>query len=152
MFARKTVLCLSVCMKLRVIAIGKLKSKAMAELVGDYAGRLSRYMSFELNVFKDEPSIKLDKDDFLVVCDEHGDETTSQGLAGFLAQHQRVGTKRLTFFVGNAKGVGKEIQQKARTLISLSKMTFPHELARVILLEQLYRACTILKGEKYHYG
>jgi len=144
--------CLYDGMKLRVAAIGKLKSKAMTELVEDYAGRIGRYMPFELTVAKDDASLKIDRDDFLVVCDENGDRTSSKGLSEFLSRHQRVGTKRLTFFIGDAKGVTPAMKAKARTTLSLSKMTFPHELARVILLEQLYRACTILRGEKYHYG
>lgn len=139
-------------MKLKLIAIGKLKSRAIAELVEDYAGRIARYMPFELVVAKDEKSVKLDRDDFLVACDEHGDETTSKGLADFLAQHQRVGTKRLTFLIGDAPGISAVMKERARTLLSLSKLTFPHELARAILLEQLYRACTILRRERYHYG
>lgn len=152
MFARERVICLDRVMKLRVIAVGKLKSGAMAELVDDYAGRLAHYMPFELVIVKDESGVKLDRDDFLVVCDEHGDQTTSRGFSEFVSRHQRAGTKRLTFYIGDAKGVGKEMKEKARAVISLSKMTFTHELARVILLEQLYRACTIIRGEKYHYG
>ena len=152
MFARAVVVCLYVHMKLRVAAIGKLKSKAIAELVEDYSERIGHYMPFELTVAKDDASLKLDRDDFLVVCDENGDQPSSKGLAEFLSQHQRVGTKRLTFFIGDAKGVMPVMKAKARATLSFSKMTFPHELARVILLEQLYRACTILRGEKYHYG
>lgn len=139
-------------MKLRVMTIGKLKSRAIAELVDDYTSRIGRYMPFEFVIVKDEKSLKLDRDDFLVVLDEHGEETTSKGLADFLTAHQRAGTKRLTFFVGDACGVSAALKAKSRSMISLSKMTFPHELARVILLEQVYRACTILRGEKYHYG
>lgn len=139
-------------MKLKVIAIGKMRSAAMQALVDDYSKRIGHYMPFELVVAKSEDAVKLDRDDFLVVCDEHGEETTSEGLSKFLSQHQRVGTKKLTLYIGDAKGVGREMKAKARTTLSLSKMTFPHELARVILVEQLYRACTILKGEKYHYG
>jgi 23S rRNA (pseudouridine1915-N3)-methyltransferase len=138
-------------MKLKIVVVGKLKSRAMADLVGDYAKRIGHYLPFELVVVKNDSSTKLDRDDFLVVCDEHGEETTSKGLADFISQHQRVGTKRLTFFIGDAKGVTPEMKERARTTLSLSKMTFPHELCRVILLEQVYRACTILRGEKYHY-
>lgn len=139
-------------MKIKIVAVGKLKSRAVSELAEDYAGRLARYLPFELAVVKNDASLKLDRDDFLVVCDERGDETTSKGLAEFIERHQRVGTKRLTFFVGDAAGVSLQLKSKAKTTLSLSKMTLPHELARVILLEQVYRACTILKGEKYHYG
>jgi len=139
-------------MKIKLIAIGKLKSRDIAALTDDYAARIGRYFSFETSVAKDDRSVRLDRDDFLVVLDEHGDTTTSKGLADFLATHMRIGTKRLTFFIGDAKGVTDEMKAKAKTTLSLSKLTFPHELARLILLEQLYRACTILKGEKYHYG
>jgi len=139
-------------MKVKVVAIGKLKSMPIAELVEDYKNRIDRYLSFDLVAYKDEPSVKLDKDDFLVVCDENGEETTSKGLADFIARHQSIGTKKLTFFVGDAKGVGKVMKERSKTTLSLSKMTFTHEMARAILLEQIYRACTILRGEKYHYG
>lgn len=138
-------------MKLRIIVVGKMKSAPMAALVEEYAGRIGHYLSFELTVIKNEAAIKLDRDDFLVVCDERGDETSSKGLAEFISRHQRAGTKRLSLFIGDAKGVGEVLKAKARATISLSRMTFPHELARVILLEQVYRACTILRGEKYHY-
>lgn len=139
-------------MKVKLIAIGKLKSKPFAELVDDYAGRVKRYLNFELLAPKDERSIKLDGDDLLIVCDENGKELTSKGLSELIAYHQRIGTKKLTFFIGDAKGVSKEMKAKARSTLSLSRMTFPHELARVIMLEQMYRACTILKNEKYHYA
>jgi len=139
-------------MKVKVIAIGKLKSKGVAELVEDYKGRLGRYLTFELVVARDESSVKLDKDDFLVVCDEHGEETTSKGLSDFIARHQSIGTKKLVFYIGDAQGVGKVLKERARASLSLSRLTFTHEMARAILLEQIYRACTILRGEKYHYG
>jgi 23S rRNA (pseudouridine1915-N3)-methyltransferase len=139
-------------MKIKLIAVGKLKSQGIAVMVEDYAKRIERYSPFEMSVVKDEGSVKIDRDDFLVVLDERGEETTSKGLSEFLENHRRMGTKRLTFFVGDAPGVSETIKAKAKTLMSLSRMTFPHELARAILLEQLYRACTILRGEKYHYG
>ena len=139
-------------MKIRVAAVGKVKSVAMASLVDDYAGRIVHYIPFELVVVKNDKALKLDARDFLIVCDEHGDETASSVLAEFIAQHQRAGTSMLVFFMGDATGVSKELKARARTTLSLSRMTFPHELARVVLLEQIYRACTILRGEKYHYG
>lgn len=138
-------------MKIRVVAVGKIKSAAMASLVNDYAGRIIHYLPFELAAVKNDKALKLDAGDFLVVCDEHGEETASKGLAEFIAHHQRAGTSKLVFFIGDATGVSKELKARARTVLSLSRMTFPHELARVILLEQIYRACTILRGEKYHY-
>ena len=128
-----------------------MKSKDIAALVDDYSGRIGRYFQFELSVAKNDESIKLDRDDFLVVLDEHGDSTTSKGLADFLSNHMRIGTKRLTFFIGDAKGVTQKMKDQAKTTLSLSKLTFPHELARLITVEQIYRACTIIRGEKYHY-
>lgn len=139
-------------MKIKVIAIGKLKSRTMAELVSDYSNRLSHYVPFELTVVKSEDVVKVDAGDYLVVCDEQGHEMTSQNLANFILMHQNLGTRRLVFFIGDAIGVGQKMKGIAKKILSLSKMTFPHELARVILAEQLYRACTILRGERYHYG
>ena len=139
-------------MQIKIIAIGKLKSKPISDLVDDYSKRIKRYFPSEVIVAKSEEAIKLDRDDFLVVCDEHGSEVGSVELSGMIRRHLETGTKKLTFFIGDAKGVGPVMKARAKHFLSLSKMTFPHELARVILLEQLYRACTILRGEKYHYG
>ena len=139
-------------MKLRVIAEGKIKSPPIRELVGDYASRIKHYFPLERLEVKDEKSALslFEEKDHLVVCDEQGQQKTSQELAKFITTQQQRRVKRLVFYIGGPTGVSQEIKSRANTLLSLSRMTFPHEMAQSILLEQIYGACTILKGEAYH--
>ena len=139
-------------LKIRIIAIGRLKSKPIGELAGDYASRLTHYFPLERIDVKDEAAaLKMIEDvDRLVVCDERGQQRTSVELANWLATYERRRTKRLVFFIGGPEGVGPGVKKRADSLLALSKMTFPHEMSQAILLEQLYRAATILKGEAYH--
>jgi len=139
-------------MKLRIIAVGKIKSKPVKDLVGEYASRLVHYFPTERIDAKDEKAaIKMiDKGDHLVVCDENGQQKTSPELANLFSMYERRRIKRVVFFIGGPEGVGAEMKKRADYALALSKMTFPHEMAQAILLEQIYRAATILKGEAYH--
>ncbi len=139
-------------MKLKIIAEGKIKSKPVKELVGLYSSRIIHYMPLELLDVDDEKEVLklVKKDDYLVVCDERGQQKTSKELAQFISGIKGKRIKRLIFYIGGPMGVGQELKSKANNLLALSKMTFPHEMARAILLEQIYRACTILAGEAYH--
>ncbi len=139
-------------MKLKIITVGRNKSPHYTAAAADYAERLAHYMPFEFLVTRDErQALKQIEDvDYLVVCDKGGTERTSEEMALFIDGHRNRGTKHLAFFIGGAAGIGEPILKRADTRLSFSKMTFPHELAQVILLEQIYRACTILKGEPYH--
>lgn len=141
-------------MKVTLLTIGKFKSREFSTLAADYAGRIAHYLPFEYLAVKDEKKAleKVSPGDYLVVLDERGATFSSPELASFIEEHQVRSTKRMIFFVGDAMGVGPELKKRAAKMLSLSKMTFPHELAQVITLEQIYRACTIVKGEKYHYG
>jgi 23S rRNA (pseudouridine1915-N3)-methyltransferase len=109
-------------------------------------------MPFELVISDTERDAlkKIQQTDYLVACDTTGAERSSEEMAELLDHHMMRGTKNLVFFVGGAAGIGEPIIERANDCLSLSRMTFPHELAQVIVLEQLYRACTILKGEPYH--
>jgi 23S rRNA (pseudouridine1915-N3)-methyltransferase len=93
----------------------------------------------------------LKPDDYLVALDERGKEFTSEGLANMLQQHANERTKNLVFLIGGAFGLDEVILKKAKLKWSLSQLTFPHQLVRLILAEQVYRACTILHNEKYHH-
>jgi 23S rRNA (pseudouridine1915-N3)-methyltransferase len=93
----------------------------------------------------------LKKEDWLVVLDEKGRQFTSGGLAEFIRSRANESTKNLIFLVGGAYGLDGSVLQRANYKWSLSELTFPHQLARLILTEQLYRACTILRNEKYHH-
>ena len=93
----------------------------------------------------------LNKDDYLVALDERGRPLSSEGLADFLQARANDGTKQVVFLIGGAFGLDETILKRADLTWSLSNLTFPHQLVRLILAEQVYRACTILKNEKYHH-
>jgi 23S rRNA (pseudouridine1915-N3)-methyltransferase len=138
---------------------GKDKSSATAALTADYVKRLARYIPIETTELPNEASLfkQLDKSSsrtapFLVLLDSRGKQLSSEELAQFVDKHLAQGTQQLLFAVGGADGFSDEARNAAGFQLSLGKMTLPHELARVILLEQLYRAFTILKGHPYHTG
>lgn len=139
-------------MKILLLPIGKIKSRQMQDIASDYIERLSHYLPFEICVCKNdnEAISKLKTGDFFVVLDQQGKQLTSVELAGFIAKHQNQAIKKMVLFIGGPDGAGPEVRKRANILLGLSRMTFPHELAQIILLEQLYRACTILKGEAYN--
>lgn len=139
-------------MKILILAIGKPKSKPIQALVDDYAQRLAHYLPCAFVACRDDEQslAKIDPQDHLIVLDERGKQQGSVELAAFLAEHGRRGTKRMIFFIGGPDGVGAAMKKRANLVLGLSKMTFPHELVQVILAEQLYRACSINRGEPYH--
>ena len=87
-----------------------------------------------------------------MVLEEKGKQFNSEGIAGFLQKRASESTKQIVFLIGGAYGLGDQVLQKARIKWSLSALTFPHQLVRLILSEQVYRACTILRNEKYHHS
>lgn len=148
-------------MKLRVTWIqakpGKDKFAGVHALTEEYVKRISRYSSLETKelpsetaLFKDLSASKTKP--VLVILDSRGKQMSSEEFAKFIDGHQQRGTQGLWFAVGGADGLSKEARNAAATELSLGKMTLPHELARVVLLEQIYRAFTILKGHPYHTG
>ena len=142
-------------MKLRIGWIGKTKEPAIQALTDDYLKRLSHYADAQGIGLKDESALlKLRgrQASTLVLLDTRGKQLSSEEFAQFLANHQDRNPSPLMFAVGPANGFTPETRQEANLLLSLGKMTLAHELARVVLLEQLYRAFTILKGHPYHLG
>ena len=152
-------------MKLHFVWIGKTKERHCAALVDDYLDRIKRYTQIEVSELKEQSSsdgqkviaaegLKLlgaiEKDDFVVLLDERGREMTSLELAELLNAGQQRSTKRLAFVIGGFAGVSNDIRARANVQLSLSRMTLTHELARVLLTEQVYRAFTILAGLPYH--
>ena len=93
----------------------------------------------------------LKKDDYLILLDERGKTLTSEGLAGFIQQRANESEKQLVFLIGGAFGVSKAVFERADYMWSLSPLVFPHQLVRLILAEQIYRACSINRNEKYHH-
>lgn len=142
-------------MKLRVAWVGKTKERAIQSLTLEYLKRLSRYTPTESMELATEAALakQLDRPgQLLIALDSQGKQLSSEEVAQLLADHQNRGTQALLFAIGPADGWSPEMLQRATLKLSLGRMTLPHELARVVLLEQLYRGYTILKGHPYHLG
>jgi 23S rRNA (pseudouridine1915-N3)-methyltransferase len=133
-------------MKLRVVWIGKTKDPSMAKLCSDYTGRIKHFLPIEIAEVK-QP--KFDPLDRLVALDPGGKSWTSEGFAKFLQQHMTSDPRRLTFIIGDYEGLSESVKDRADVLWSLSPLTFTHDLTRVLLLEQIYRALTIIKNLPY---
>lgn len=152
-------------MKLHFVWIGKTKDRHCAALVADYLDRIKRFASCDVRELKeqnasDEQRVILaegaklldavEKDDFVVLLDERGREMTSPQLAEFISTRQLAGTKRLAFVIGGFAGVSDDVKKRASLQLALSRMTLTHELARVVVTEQIYRAFSLLAGLPYH--
>jgi 23S rRNA (pseudouridine1915-N3)-methyltransferase len=145
--------------KIKIEWIGKTKSAAIQALTDEYLKRLSHYAETEGVTLKDEDALlKLSAADarptkhVLVLLDSNGKQLSSQDLSKFLGDHQDRNPLPLLFAIGPANGFSDEARQSATLVLSLGRMTLAHELARVVVLEQLYRGFTILKGHPYHLG
>lgn len=157
-------------MKIKLIFIGKDDGGVFHEAITTYCQKLNFYTSLELIAIpylKNSKSLsieeikskektlifkKIDESDKIVLLDERGKELTSEQFSLFLDKERNIGTKSIAFIIGGAYGFAPELYQRANAILSLSKMTFPHIMARVIFLEQLYRGFSILKGEPYHHS
>jgi 23S rRNA (pseudouridine1915-N3)-methyltransferase len=149
-------------MKLRVVWIaGKSRSKdpAIDSLTRDYTVRISKYQAIETSDLPSESALLklLDRSmartaPVLALLDSRGKEMTSEQLAAFIEARLSADVQQLIFAIGPANGFGDETRKAAGHILSLGKMTLPHELARVVLLEQIYRAFTILRHHPYHMG
>jgi len=153
-------------LKLHFVWIGKTKDQRCAALVADYLERIRRFTQVEVSELKERNSSEdqsrilayeelklLDAvkgDDFIVLMDERGQEKTSPEFSKFIAERQQAGTKRLALVIGGFAGVTDGVRHRANFQLSLSRMTTTHELARVFLTEQIYRAFSILAGLPYH--
>jgi 23S rRNA (pseudouridine1915-N3)-methyltransferase len=140
-------------MHYRVVAVGRLKCAALRATCDDYLERLRRYTRVEEREVKDEGRVlaAVPEGARLVALTRRGEEWTSGQLAEWTGRWERDG-RDVTFAVGGADTLPDAVVRHAERLWSLSRLTFPHELARVILYEQLYRAYTIRRGEPYHRG
>ncbi len=149
-------------MKIKVAWIGKTKEPAIQTLTDEYLKRISHYAEIAGVALKDEDAIlslaslggrqKQNKKRYkLIVLDSRGKQVSSEELAAFLEREQ-VNAMPLLFAIGGSDGFSEQTRRRAALTLSFGKMTLPHELARVVLLEQLYRAFTILKNHPYHLG
>ena len=157
-------------MKIVLIVVGKTTDKRLVDLCQEYVDRLSHYAPFELKVVPDLKNAKslseeqqkvaegeavlklLQRGDQVVLLDEHGKEQTSPQFAASLQKAMNAGTQRLVFVVGGPYGHSQDVFDRDNSLMSLSKLTFSHQMVRLFFLEQLYRAFTILRGEPYHHA
>jgi 23S rRNA (pseudouridine1915-N3)-methyltransferase len=141
--------------KLTVVWIGKTKAPAIQELTNAYLKRLAQYAQAEGLALKDEAALlrlQARGPATLVLLDARGKQFSSEELAAFIGSHQDRSSSGLVFAVGPANGFTQATRSAATLLFSLGKLTLPHELARVVLLEQLYRAFTIRNRHPYHLG
>jgi 23S rRNA (pseudouridine1915-N3)-methyltransferase len=146
-------------MKLKIAWIGKTRNPAIQSLTDDYLERISRYAEVASLPLADESALlKLREKSgarpahTVVLLDARGKTLSSEEFARFLQDHQERNPQPLVLAIGPADGFSDQARNAASALLSLGKMTFAHELARVVLLEQVYRAFTILKGHPYHTG
>lgn len=156
-------------MNIKLIAIGKTDNKALQSLIDDYTKRLSFYIKFELDIIPDIKNVKnltesqqKDKEgelilskilstDNLILLDENGKSFSSIAFSNELQKKMNAGIKTLVFAIGGPYGFSDAVYDKANGKISLSLMTFSHQMVRLFFIEQVYRSFTILKNEPYHH-
>lgn len=156
-------------MKLLMLTIGKTTTARLREGIEEYAGRIGHYMPIEIRALADvkakgKIAVERQKElegesilgtvgagDCLVLLDERGKEMTSVEFSQFIMGKANVVSRQLVFAVGGPYGFSKAVYERADAMLSMSRMTFPHELIRLMFVEQLYRAMTIARGEPYHH-
>jgi len=150
-------------MKITILAVGKEKDFAGYDLVSEYVGRIGHYYPVEIDYVygSDEKSEhekitksveKIGDSSYIIALDETGKKLSSIGVSELLGKVANQSFKNLIFVIGGAYGIPGDIKEKANLVLSLSDMTFTHTMTRLIITEQIYRACTIQRGEKYHHG
>jgi len=156
-------------MTIKLLAIGKTDNENLQRLVDDYIKRLGFYVKFDFEIIPDLKKAKnLSKDiqkqkegelilnklkssDVLILLDERGKQMDSVSFANHLQKHMNSGVKQLVFVIGGPYGFSKEVYDKSQAKLSLSKMTFSHQMIRLFVIEQFYRGFTILRNEPYHH-
>lgn len=156
-------------MKIKLLAIGKTDQQELNSLIDSYRGRLKHYISFEIEIILDVKNAKslnqsqlkekegqlilskIQSGDVLVLLDEKGKHFRSIEFSEYLQKKMNAATKQIVFVIGGAFGFSDAVYEAAHEKISLSKMTFSHQIIRLFLVEQLYRSFTILKNEPYHH-
>ena len=141
-------------MRLRILAIGKLKQSGLEALVADYQKRSRSFLPVELKHVRAHADLGRARtgQQRRVVLDERGEQLDSEALAQQLGQWRDVGVREVDFFIGDAHGFDANERAAADRVLGLSRLTLPHRLAQVLLVEQLYRAGTILAGHPYHHS
>lgn len=158
-------------MKITVITVGKIKEKYLKDAIAEYSKRLSKYCKLEIIEVLDEKTLDnasevmedairakeaerilkyVKEDAFVITLEINGKQLSSEELADKIDKLGVKGTSHIIFIIGGSIGLGQEVLQKSNFSLSFSKMTFPHQLMRVVLLEQIYRSYRIINGEPYH--
>lgn len=155
-------------MKVLLLQVGKTVNRNFISAISDYCQRISHYVPFEIQTIAEIKGTKslsesqqkeregemilraLQPTDTVVLLDERGKENRSVEFASWLARKQQT-SRRLVFVIGGPYGFAKPLYARADEMISMSRMTFSHQMIRLIFVEQLYRACTIIKGDPYHH-
>ena len=156
-------------MKFILLMIGKTNGTSLQKLIEDYQGRVQHYLNFEIVTIPELKNTKnlsvqeqkekeadlilkqIDNQDDVILLDEKGKQFSSVAFAGFLEKKLHSSAKRMIFVVGGPFGFSQRIYDRANGMISMSPMTFSHQMIRLIFAEQLYRAMTIIRGESYHH-
>lgn len=156
-------------MKIKLLAIGKTDHKQLSLLIDEYQNRLKHYINFEIETIPDLKNAKnlseiqqknkegelilkkIQATDVLVLLDDKGKEFTSIEFSKYLQKKMNAGIKQLVLVIGGPYGFSEAVYEKAQSKLSLSKMTFSHQMIRLFIVEQLYRGFTILKNEPYHH-
>ncbi|MCF8715263.1 23S rRNA (pseudouridine(1915)-N(3))-methyltransferase RlmH [Joostella atrarenae] len=156
-------------MNIKLIAVGKTDGKELNSLISQYIKRLGFYVNFDFEIIPDIKNAKnlseaqqkekegelilkkLNPTDILILLDENGKNFSSEVFSEYLQKHMNSGVKQLVFVIGGPYGFSDAVYQKAQGKISLSKMTFSHQMIRLFFIEQLYRGFTILRNEPYHH-
>ncbi|RKE94957.1 23S rRNA (pseudouridine(1915)-N(3))-methyltransferase RlmH [Ichthyenterobacterium magnum] len=156
-------------MTIKLLAIGKTDNKQLQALIDDYQKRLSHYIKFEFDIIPDIKNVKnlseaqqkqkegelilskISNTDALLLLDENGKQFDSVEFSNYLQKRMNSGIKRLVFVIGGPYGFSEDVYKKMQSKLSLSRMTFSHQMIRLFVIEQLYRGFTILKNEPYHH-
>lgn len=156
-------------MKISMLLVGRTVNKHLAELIDDYASRVKHYVGFDITVIPELKNTKsisaeqqkqqegelilrqLQQGDYVVLLDEHGKEMRSIEFSRYMEKKMQTVNKRLVFIIGGPYGFSPDVYAKSNDKLSLSQMTFSHQMIRLIFVEQLYRAMTIMRGEPYHH-
>lgn len=156
-------------MKGVLIVVGKTTDKRFAAIIQEYAERIRHYIPFDIEVIPELKNTKgisqneqkqregelilrsLQTGDYIVLLDEHGSERTSMEFAAWMQKKMSAGPKRLVFIIGGPYGFSENVHKRGNEEISLSRMTLSHQMVRMLFVEQIYRAMTILNGEPYHH-
>ena len=156
-------------MNIRLIAIGKTDNRNLQSLIEEYTKRLSFYVKFDLEIIPDIKNVKnlseaqqkekegelilakINSTDHLILLDENGKTFNSIGFSDYLQKKMNTGIKTLVFVIGGPYGFSEHVYQKAHGKVSLSEMTFSHQMVRLFIIEQIYRGFTILRNEPYHH-